>query len=119
MDNRRVRFNLRHGVEFISGNALTALDVKWSLQRAKTSVDFKAIFQPISNARVIDTHTIDLITDQPYALLENVVTQLFVMDSQFYRGFDEQHKAKDAIENMATPMPQVRVRLSLPNGNRG
>ncbi len=99
LDNRTVRFNLRHDVKFISGNAFTALDVKWSLQRAKTSADFKAVFQPISQARVIDTHTVDLITDKPYALLENIATQLFIMDSRFYRGFDEQQKAKDAIEN--------------------
>lgn len=98
LDNRTVRFNLRQGVQFISGNKLTALDVKWSLQRAKTSADFKAIFQPISHARVIDTHTIDLITDKPYALLENLATQLFIMDSRFYQGFDAQDKAKDAIE---------------------
>lgn len=98
LDNLTVRFNLRHGVKFISGNAFTALDVKWSLQRAKTSADFKAIFEPISHARVIDTHTIDLITERPYALLENLATQLFVMDSHFYQGFDAQHKAKDAIE---------------------
>lgn len=98
LDNRTVRFNLRHNVEFVSGNALTALDVKWSLQRAKTSADFKAIFQPISHARVIGPYTVDLMTHQPYALLENLATQLFIMDSQFYQGFDEQHKAKDAIE---------------------
>jgi peptide/nickel transport system substrate-binding protein len=98
LDNFTVRFNLRHGVKFVGGNPLTALDVKWSLQRAKTSPDFKAIFQPISHARVIDTHTVDLITEQPYALLENLATQLFVMDSLFYQGFDEQNKAKDAIE---------------------
>jgi peptide/nickel transport system substrate-binding protein len=98
LDSRTIRFNLRHSVKFISGNPLTALDVKWTLQRAKTSADFKAIFQPISQTRVIDTHTIDLITDQPYALLENVATQLFVMDSLFYQGFDELQKAKDAIE---------------------
>lgn len=98
LDSRTIRFNLRHKVKFISGHALTALDVKWTLQRAKTSADFKAIFQPISHARVIDTHTIDLITEQPYALLENVATQLFVMDSLFYQGFDELNKAKDAIE---------------------
>jgi len=98
LDDRKVRFNLLQGVKFISGNPLTALDVKWSLQRAKTSPDFKAIFQPISHARVIDAHTVDLITEQPYALLENIATTLFVMDSQFYQGFDEHQKAKDAIE---------------------
>lgn len=98
LDNFTVRFNLRHDVKFVGGNPMTALDVKWSLQRAQTSPDFKAIFQPISHARVIDTHTIDLITEKPYALLENLATQLFVMDSLFYQGFDEQNKAKDAIE---------------------
>ena len=98
IDAYTLRLNLRKGVRFSSGNPMTALDVKWSLQRAKTSADYKAIFQPVSHARVIDSHTVDLITDQPYALLENIAVQLYVMDSQFYSGFDEHQKAKDAIE---------------------
>ena len=98
IDARTLRLNLRQDVHFTSGNPFTALDVKWSLQRAKISDDFKAIFQPISHARVISPHTVDLITDKPYALLENLAAQLYIMDSQFYQGFDDQQKAKDAIE---------------------
>jgi len=98
LDARTVRFNLRQKVQFSSGNPMTALDVKWSLQRAKASPDFKGIFQPISHARVIDAYTLDLITEQPYALLENLATQLFVMDSLYYQGFDAHQKAKDAVE---------------------
>lgn len=98
LNARTLRLNLRQDVYFNSGNPFTALDVKWSLQRAKISDDFKAIFQPVSHARVITPHTVDLITDKPYALLENLAAQLYVMDSQFYQGFDTHNKAKDAIE---------------------
>ncbi|MBT3436693.1 MAG: ABC transporter substrate-binding protein [Oceanospirillaceae bacterium] len=98
LDSRTIRFNLRHDVTFSSGNPMTALDVKWSLLRAKSSPDFKGIFKPISQARVIDSHTVDLITEQPYALLENMATQLFVMDSLHYQGFDHNQRAKDAVE---------------------
>jgi peptide/nickel transport system substrate-binding protein len=39
-----VRFNLRKGVKFHSGNPMTAADFKWTFDRLKVSPDFKGIF---------------------------------------------------------------------------
>ncbi len=39
-----VRFTLRKGVKFHSGNKMTASDFKWTFNRLKQSPDFKGIF---------------------------------------------------------------------------
>ncbi len=47
IDNETVRFNLREGVTFHSGNPFSADDVVWTFDRLKSSPDFKGIFTPI------------------------------------------------------------------------
>ena len=97
IDARTLRFHLRKGVTFHSGNPLTAKDVEWTLQRLKRSEDFKGIFEPVAGTRIIDDHTIDLITKSPYPLLLNIATYIFPMDRLFYSGVDALGKPKDAI----------------------
>lgn len=92
-----LRFFLRKGVKFHSGNPFTAKDVAWTVDRAKKSEDFKAIFDPIVSVKVIDDYTVDLVTKTPYPLMMNVATYLFPMDSKFYTGKDSKGLAKDAI----------------------
>jgi len=97
IDARTLRFHLREGVSFHSGNPLTAKDVEWTLQRLKRSEDFKGVFEPLAGAKVIDDYTIDLITKNPYPLLLNVATYIFPMDRLFYGGMDDLGKPKDMI----------------------
>jgi len=54
LDDTTVRFKLRQGVKFHSGNMLTAADVKWTFERLKTSPDFKGIFVPFVAMNIID-----------------------------------------------------------------
>ncbi|MGD8661546.1 MAG: ABC transporter substrate-binding protein, partial [Desulfobacterales bacterium] len=98
IDDRTLRFHLRKGVTFHSGNPLTAGDVEWTLQRLKRSESFKGIFEPVAGTKIIDDHTIDLITKSSYPLLLNVATYIFPMDRLFYSGVDDLGKPKDAIE---------------------
>lgn len=51
IDNETMRFNLRKGVKFHSGNAFTADDVVWTFERLKSSADFKGIFGPLSRKK--------------------------------------------------------------------
>jgi peptide/nickel transport system substrate-binding protein len=46
MDELTMRFTLRKGVKFHSGNTFSAKDVKWSFDRMRTSVDFKGLLEP-------------------------------------------------------------------------
>src|SRR5262245_11647669 len=97
IDERTTRFHLREGVKFQSGRTLSAEDVVWTFNRLKQSPDFKALFEPFTEARAIDDLTVDLVTEGPYPLVLNLATYIFPIDRAFYSGTDEHGKAKDAI----------------------
>ena len=94
VDNETMRFNLRKGVKFHSGNELTADDVVWTFQRLKSSADFKGIFAPLVALNKVDDYTVEIKTDGTYPLIENVATYIFPMDSKFYSGKTEDCKDK-------------------------
>jgi peptide/nickel transport system substrate-binding protein len=97
IDERTTRFHLREGVKFQSGRTLSAEDVVWTFNRLKQSPDFKALFEPFSEARAVDDLTVDLITKGPYPLVLNLATYIFPMDRVFYTGTDERGRSKDLI----------------------
>ena len=97
IDEKTVRFSLRKGVKFHSGNEMTALDVRWTFDRLKRSPDFKGIFAPFESLNIVDKYTVDIVTKEPYPLVLHTATYIFPMDSQFYTGFDANGKSKDAI----------------------
>ncbi|OYD22594.1 ABC transporter substrate-binding protein [Oceanimonas baumannii] len=97
VDENTMRFYLRQGVKFHSGNDFTADDVVWTVNRLKASPDFKAIFEPFAEAKKVDDHTVDLITKGPFPLVLNTVTYLFPMDSKFYSGTTEDGKNKGDV----------------------
>jgi len=94
IDETTVRFHLRDGVKFHSGNPLTAADVEWTFDRLQTSPDFKGIFEPFTDLEVIDSLTFDLKTAAPYPLVLHTATYLFPMDSKFYTGTTADGKDK-------------------------
>ncbi len=94
VDNETMRFHLRKGVKFHSGNELTADDVVWTFARLKSSPDFKGIFAPLVSLTKIDNYTVEIKTDGTYPLIENVATYIFPMDSKFYTGKTEEGKDK-------------------------
>ncbi len=96
-----MRFHLRKGVKFHSGNTLTAKDVKWTFDRLVGSPDFKAIFEPFHEVKVIDEHTIDLITKRPFPLVLHTATYIFPMDSAFYQGLDDKGQEKALLKKHA------------------
>ncbi|MCP4116182.1 MAG: ABC transporter substrate-binding protein [Desulfobacteraceae bacterium] len=97
IDDLTMRFFLRKGVKFHSGNTFTAKDVKWTFDRMRTSVDYKGLIEPFAGIEIVDDYTIDIKTKKPYALLLNMATYFFPMDSAFYTGTDETGQPKDAI----------------------
>ncbi len=97
IDDKTVRFYLKKGVKFHSGNELTADDVIWTVNRLKKSVDFKGIFEPFETPKKVDKYTVDIITKVPYPLLLNTATYIFPMDSKFYTGKDKKGMDKSLI----------------------
>lgn len=97
-DKFTVRFNLRKGVKFHSGNAFTAKDVDWTFNRLKESADFKGLYQPFKALNVIDDYTIELVTTDPYPLVMHMATYIFAMDSEFYSGNDDKGQPKALLK---------------------
>jgi len=81
MDGNIWRFKLRQGVKFQGGEDFTAEDVEFSFARAKhEKSDFKEQVKSVVEVRVIDDHTVDLVTDGVNPILPNQLTNLFIMD---------------------------------------
>ena len=97
IDELTMRFHLRKGVKFHSGNTFSAKDVKWSFDRMKKSVDFKGLLEPFEGCYIVDDYTVDYKTHKPYALLLNMATYFFPMDSKFYEGTDANGQPKDML----------------------
>jgi len=75
-------FELREGVTFHQGQALTAEDVVFSLQRAMhENSDMRGLLTSIAEVRAAGEHTVEIVTDGPNPLLPNNLSNLFIMDS--------------------------------------
>jgi len=97
LDELTMRFHLRKGVKFHSGNPFTAKDVKFTFDRFYESPDFKGLFTPFEGLFIVDDYTLDIKTKKPYALLINMATYIFPLDSKFYTGTDDTGQPKDAV----------------------
>ena len=60
IDELTMRFYLRKGVKFHSGNPFTAKDVKFTFDRFFMSADFKGLFTPFEGCHIVDDHTVDI-----------------------------------------------------------
>jgi len=81
-------FKLREGVTFHEGQAFTAEDVVFSLNRAKGETsDFKNYITSVMEVTAVDDHTVHVKTDGPNPILPDQLTTLFMMD----KGWAEEH----------------------------
>jgi len=97
LDDLTIRFYLRKGVKFHSGNSFSAKDVKWSFERMGKSADFKGLLEPFEGCFIVDDYTVDIKTKKPYPLVLNMATYFFAMDSEFYTGTDKNGQPKDML----------------------
>ncbi len=98
INDKTMRFTLRKGVTFHSGNPLTTADVKWTFDRLMNSPDFKAIFESFVDLKVIDNYRFDLITKTAFPLVLNSAAYIFPMDSKFYSGLDDKGQDKGLLK---------------------
>src|SRR5579863_10534705 len=74
-------FHLRPGVRFHDGRELTAADVVFSLERARTlpASGFGSYVVAVSRVRALDRHTVELTTSRPYAILLNKLAFVLIV----------------------------------------
>ncbi|WP_424971030.1 ABC transporter substrate-binding protein [Dinoroseobacter sp. S76] len=74
-------FKLREGVKFHDGSDMTAEDVVFSFERAKSETSaMKELLTSITEVRAVDDMTVEFVTDGPNPILPNNFTNLFIMD---------------------------------------
>jgi len=92
------RFELREGVRFHGGERFTAQDVKFTIERAQSQKsDFKAYVEKISEVRIVDDFTVEFVTDAPFPLLLENLTQIFVMS----KAWAEEHNVVSVQDRAA------------------
>ncbi len=74
-------FHLRPGVRFHDGRELTAADVVFSLERARTlpTSGFGSYVVAVDQVRALDRHTVELTTRRPYAILLNKLAFVLIV----------------------------------------
>ena len=101
LDAKTVRFHLRKGVKFHTGNPFTADDVIWTYNRILKSEDYKGLYEVYEGMKKVDDFTVDLVAKVPYPLALQNATYIFPMDSKFYTGKTEDGKDKAEIVKAA------------------
>ena len=77
-------FELRQGVRFHDGAPLTAEDVVFSLERARTEPSqFASFFADISEVRAVNAYTVRIASRAPDALLPDRLRKLFIMSKRW------------------------------------
>ena len=78
------RFQLRKGVKFHDGSDFKADDVKFSAERLSTEgSDMKVVAALIKEVKIIDDHTVDIVTPTPNPILPLQLEIFYIMDKQW------------------------------------
>lgn len=70
-------FRLRHGIVFHNGRAVTAEDVKYSIERIKdpaTNSTWRSDYEAVETVEVVDPYTVQIKLSRPFAPLLEVLT---------------------------------------------
>ncbi|WP_299961023.1 ABC transporter substrate-binding protein [uncultured Roseobacter sp.] len=76
------RFKLREGVTFHNGNAFTADDVVFTVNKARESIRPDLVAN-IAEITAVDEATVEIKTPQPYAVLPNDLAELLILDEEY------------------------------------
>ncbi|SDP53142.1 peptide/nickel transport system substrate-binding protein [Ralstonia sp. 25mfcol4.1] len=90
VNNLTWEFKIRKGVKWHDGTEMTTDDIAWSLDRPATIVNspgkFDVYTKAIINKKIIDKYTIQVTTNQPYPLMLNDLTSVFMVQKKATQG---------------------------------
>ncbi len=116
------RFNLRKNVKFHDGTPFTADDVIFSYNRAKgEGSDVKTYVGSIKEIRKVDDLTIDIVTNEPFPILPDVVTNWYIMSKKWceenraVQPVDKRKGTENAASFKANGTGPYRLRARDPN----
>ena len=82
VDDTTWRFKLREGVTFHNGNAFTAADVVFTVEKARASIRPDLVAN-IASVTAVDDLTVEITTPKPYAVLPNDLAELLILDEEY------------------------------------
>lgn len=82
IDDRTWRFRLKPGAAFANGEKLDAAAVKWNVDRVldpKGTTRVKSWFSTVTEARVVDPTTVDIVSSAPYPALPDQLSMFLLL----------------------------------------
>ena len=99
IDDTTWEFKLRKGVKFHSGDLLSAEDVKFTFERVlnpETKSPQIGNVRAVKEVKVIDEHTVQLVTDKPFPLLLERMVFFPIMPKKYFEKVGAQAFAEQA-----------------------
>ncbi|WP_019953934.1 ABC transporter substrate-binding protein [Yoonia vestfoldensis] len=91
------RFVLREGVTFHDGSPFTADDVLFSYERGiSEQSDVRSWFAPVSEVRVVDDFTVDIVTSAPNPIFPDSIANWMMMSRSWAEANGAETPARDA-----------------------
>ena len=94
-DPKTWRFELRRGVTFHDGTPFTADDVVFTFARAAADgSDMKTYTNEIAQVRKLDSHTVEIVTKNPFPILPDVISLVYIMSKKWC----EENRAEKPVD---------------------